>query len=223
MKKGIIYVRVSTKKESQESSLERQKRELHRLAERNDFSIIRTIEEQASGFDIDRPGIFELLDLLKDKQAEALLVQDDTRLGRGNAKMALLHQLHKLGCTVYTVEDQGALKLSETDTMVLDIVSIVEEYQRKLHNLKIKRGMKSAVEKGYRPQRNLGSTGAGGRKRKDVPIDEIVRLRNSGLTFHDLAATLRGFGYDISKATANRRYQEFIKKQTENVSEKDKT
>ncbi|RNA70613.1 YneB family resolvase-like protein [Alteribacter keqinensis] len=208
---AVIYVRVSTKKESQESSLERQVRELEKLASDHDFRVIKTIEEQASGFDVDREGIFELLDTFKEKQAGVLLVQDDTRLGRGNAKMALLHQLHKLEVTVYTVQDQGTLRLSETDTMVLDIVSIVEEYQRKLHNLKIKRGMKAAVEKGYRPEKNLQSTGAGGRRRKDVPIEEIVRLRNSGLTFHDLAATLRGFGYDISKATANRRYREYIK------------
>ena len=98
--------------------------------------------------------------------------------------------------------------------MVIQIVSIVEEYQRKLHNLKIKRGMLRAVEKGYQPQKNLSNKGnLGGRERKEVPIQEIVRLRTNGLTFAEIAATLRGFGYNISKATVNRRYLEYIQEQ----------
>ena len=84
-----------------------------------------------------------------------LLIQDETRLGRGNARIALLHAFHKENATIYTISHQGQLQLSESDSMVLDIISLVEEHQRKLHNAKIKRGMKRAVENGYRPQQNL--------------------------------------------------------------------
>ena len=84
--------------------------------------------------------------------------------------------------------------------MVIQIVSIVEEYQRKLHNLKIKRGMLRAVEKGYRPQKNLSNRGnLGGREEMKYQYEEIVRLRTNGLTFAEIAATLRGFGYNIQK------------------------
>ncbi|WP_096435310.1 YneB family resolvase-like protein [Alteribacter populi] len=217
--KAILYVRVSTTKESQETSLMRQKQELERLASKYNINIEQLIEEKASGYEVEREGIFSMLEVFKGGRADTLLIQDDTRLGRGNAKIALLHQLHKLNVTIYTVQDQGTLTVSETDSMVLDIVSIVEEYQRQLHNIKIKRGMQSAVKNGYKPERNLGDSRAGGRKKKAVPIDEIVRLRKNGLTFHELAATLRGFGYDISKATAHRRYRDFVRAQEE-VSDK---
>ncbi len=60
------------------------------------------------------------------------------------------------------------MHLSEADEMVFEIVAIVEEYQRKLHNLKIKRGMKAAVKNGYRPERNLSGSGAGGRSKKKI-------------------------------------------------------
>ena len=50
--------------------------------------------------------------------------------------------------------------------MVLKIVAMVEEYQRKLHNIKIKRGMKRAVENGYKPEKNL-KTWRKFRKRKN--------------------------------------------------------
>ncbi|WP_270181929.1 YneB family resolvase-like protein [Alkalihalobacillus sp. CinArs1] len=207
---AIIYCRVSTKKETQESSLARQKEELQRFAAQSGFTVHKVIEEKHSGYDIDRNGILEVLDLLKEGSADVLLIQDETRLGRGNAKIALLHAVHKYGGTIYTVNQNGELQLSEADSMVLEIVSIVEEFQRKLHNLKIKRGMEKAVREGYKPQRNLSDQRHGGRERKIVPIEEIVNLRDRGLTFHEIAATLKGFGYEASKATVHRRYKEHV-------------
>ncbi|WEG15524.1 recombinase family protein [Alkalihalophilus pseudofirmus] len=206
---AIIYCRVSTEKETQQTSIERQKSELEKIAEDYGLEVVHVIEEKASGYEIDREGILKLLDLIKEDKAQSVLVQDDTRLGRGHAKMAILHQLRKDDITIYTIQDEGELRLSEADSMVLDIVSIVEEYQRKLHNLKIKRGMRAAVERGYRPQDNLSGERIGGRDKKEVPIEDIVRLRERKLTFHDIAATLRGFGYDVSKATVHRRYREY--------------
>ena len=153
------------------------------------------------------------MEKIKDEQIDVLLVQDETRLGRGNAKIVLLHVLKKMGVKIYTVSHQGELQISEADSMVLKIVSLVEEYQRKLQNIKIKRGTESEVKKGYRPEKNLKNRGLNaGRERKDVPIEEIVRLRNKGLTFADIAATLRGFGYSVSKATVHRRFKEYEKR-----------
>ncbi|WP_066173250.1 YneB family resolvase-like protein [Bacillus marinisedimentorum] len=208
---AVLYCRVSTDKNTQETSIARQNEELTKLAGELDIHIVEMIEEKKSGYEIDRDGVFRFLELFQTGQADALLIQDETRLGRGNARIALLHTLQKLGIKIHTISHQGELKLSEADSMVLDIVSIVEEYQRKLHNLKIKRGMKRAVANGYRPQQNLTSRNHGpGRERKEVPVSEIVRLRNNGLTFAEIAATLRGLGFGISKATVNRRYQEYM-------------
>ncbi len=214
--KAIIYCRVSTNKDTQETSLERQEAELIQLAKQNDFEIYSIIKEQASGYNFERNGILQVLEKIKDKQVQALLIQDETRLGRGNAKIALLHCILKEGIKLYSISQNGELELSESDSMVLKIVSMVEEYQRKLHNVKIKRGMKRAVEKGYKPEKNLKNLGeASGRDKIEVPVEEIVRLRKNGLTFAEIAATMRGFGFKISKATVHRRYQEYIDSQTE--------
>jgi DNA invertase Pin-like site-specific DNA recombinase len=209
--KAVIYCRVSTNKESQESSLIRQENELIKLAEKEGYEIVKVIKEQASGYELEREGILEVLELIKDYPIDLLLIQDETRLGRGNAKIALLHCIHKEGVMIYSVSHQGELQLSETDAMVLQIVGIVEEYQRRLHNAKIKRGMKRAIQNGYKPQKNLHNLGgSAGREKKDVPLDEIVRLRKNNLTFAEIAATLRGFGYPVSKATVHRRYLEYV-------------
>ncbi len=210
MNTAIIYCRVSTNKEAQETSLRRQKMELVELANSLGYEIIYTIEEKESGYSLDRPGILQLLDYIRLQKINAVFIQDETRIGRGNAKMAVVHCILKEGVKIITNHDGGELVLSEADSMVLNIVSIVEEYQRKLHNLKIKRGMKRAVENGFRPEENLKNQGnPEGRERISVPISEIVRLRNNRLTFHEIAATLRGLGYDVSKATVHRRYREY--------------
>jgi DNA invertase Pin-like site-specific DNA recombinase len=214
--KAIIYCRVSTNKETQESSLQRQEEELIQLAAQNQFEVVSIIKEQASGFELERDGILQLLESIKDQQIQAVLIQDETRLGRGNAKIALLHCIFKEEIKLYCIAHNGELQLSESDSMVLKIVGMVEEYQRKLHNIKIKRGMLRAVKKGYKPERNLKNLGEhSGREKIEVPIEEIVRLRKNKLTFAEIAATLRGFGYNISKATVHRRYQEFMASEEE--------
>jgi DNA invertase Pin-like site-specific DNA recombinase len=220
MVNAIIYCRVSTNKETQETSLKRQEEELTQLASQYHFNVASVIREQASGYDLERDGILELLDLLKEQNIQAVLIQDETRLGRGNAKIALLHCIVKENVKLYSISHNGELQLSESDSMVLQIVGMVEEYQRKLHNIKIKRGMKRAVAKGYKPEKNLKNLDSNsGREKIEVPVEEIVRLRKNKLTFSEIAATLRGFGYTISKATVHRRYQEFQQELIESEDE----
>lgn len=207
---AIIYCRVSTDKKNQETSLQRQQEELKKLAGLHHLDVKKVVMEKASGYDVDREGILDVLHTMKEEKISVLLIQDETRLGRGNARIALLHAFHKENATIYTISHQGQLQLSESDSMVLDIISLVEEHQRKLHNAKIRRGMKRAVENGYRPQKNLKNQGVNsGREKKEAPIEEIVRLRHNGLTFAEISVTLKGFGYNISKATVHRRYQEY--------------
>src|SRR5699024_8647600 len=210
--KAILYCRVSTTKKNQETSLKRQAIELKELAHKNNFSIVDCISEQASGYEIERDGIFKILDYFVRGEANCLLVQDETRLGRGNTKIALFHQLNKLQIKIYTSIHSGELELSESDSMVLQIVGIVEEYQRKLHNIKIKRGMQRAIDKGYDPSKNLKNRHqAPGRQRIEFPIDLVVQLRNQELTFDEIAQRLNRQGFSVSKATVHRRYQEFLK------------
>ncbi len=210
--KALIYCRVSTEKLSQDSSLTRQKEELENFAKKRQFEVIKIIEERHSGFDVEREGIIEVLALFKEKQADALLIQDDTRLGRGHSKIALLHELRKMGINVFTIQDEGEIFLADADLMVLEILSTVEEFQRKIANFKISRGMERAIKRGFEPHKNLSNLHLGGRDKKEVPVEEIISLRKKNLTFHEIAATLRGLGFEVSKATVHRRFQEYMDK-----------
>ena len=208
---AVVYCRVSTEKETQSSSLERQEEELVRYAKEQGYEVKLVFKDKHSGYDVEREGLLEMLDFIKEKEINALFVQDETRLGRGNARMAVLHLLQKTETDVFSMRDEGPLQLNEMDTMLLEILAIVEEYQRRIHNAKIRRGMRRAVENGYRPENNLSNRGnPNGQERKDVPVEEIVNLRNRGFTFEEIAMTLRGLGFEVSKATVHRRYREHL-------------
>ncbi|WP_369414134.1 YneB family resolvase-like protein [Halanaerobium polyolivorans] len=213
MKKAVIYTRVSTKKDSQKSSLIRQKDELLSYAAKNKLNVVKIVEEKESGFSESRPGILEILDLIKRNKAELLLIQDSSRLGRGNAKMALIHQITKMEAEIHTLADKGAIALNDLEKMILEILSVVENYQQELRNKNISRAMKNKINtSSFNPADNLKNIDQGGRDRKEVPLKEIIRLRNLDLTFKDIAATLKGLGYDVSKSTVHRRYQEYKNK-----------
>lgn len=204
---AVIYCRVSTTKETQQSSLARQQQELEVFAKQQGYTVAASFQDQHSGYDVERDGLLEMLDFMKEHEVRCVFVQDETRLARGNARIAVLHLIQKMDAQVLTLNEAGPLALNDMDTMLLEILAIVEEYQRKLHNAKIKRGMQRAVAQGYRPQDNLKNRGnIEGAPRIDVPIEEIVRLRELGLTFQEITTTLNGLGYDVSKATVNRRY-----------------
>ncbi len=217
--RALIYARVSTEKASQETSLKRQVAELAEYAAQADWRVVKVIEEQVSGFLDEREGFLAALEYFRRKKADLLLIQDESRLGRGNAKLALLYQVEKHGGKVYSLEEQGPLALSELEQMVLQVLAVVEEYQRRLVNRKIGRGVRRAIsEKGFRPERNLKNTGEGGRSRIDTPLEEIIRLRRRGLTFREIALTLRGMGFRVSKATVHRRYQEWSEQQLQEMA-----
>ena len=207
---AVLYCRVSTDKEAQETSLIRQEEELRKFAQEQKYFVRDVFLDQHSGYSVEREGLLDMLDFIKMNSIRTVFIQDETRLGRGNSRMAILHMLKKLDIEVISLNDGGSIRLNEMDTMMLEILALVEEYQRKLHNAKIRRGMRRAVEHGFKPEKNLKDQGnPEGRERKEIPMDEIVKLRNNGLTYAEIASTLRGFGFPVSKATVHRRYMEY--------------
>ncbi|WP_102692574.1 YneB family resolvase-like protein [Rummeliibacillus pycnus] len=209
--KAVLYCRVSTEKETQDTSIERQEIELREFAQSKGYEIAKVFTDRHSGYDIDREGLLDLLEFIKDYHISTLFVQDETRLGRGNGRMAVLHLLQKMNVDIFTLSDSGNIQLNDMDTMLLEILALVEEYQRKLHNAKIRRGMKRAVQNGYRPENNLKVRGnPEGRERIEIPIEQIISLREKGMTFEEITATLKGLGFQLSKATVHRRYKEYV-------------
>ncbi|HEY8342474.1 MAG TPA: recombinase family protein, partial [Calditerricola sp.] len=62
----VLYARVSTEKAEQATSLARQIAELDRFARERGWTVVDRIAEQASGYDVERDGLFRLLSLIRD-------------------------------------------------------------------------------------------------------------------------------------------------------------
>jgi len=120
-KVAVAYCRVSTEKDTQETSIERQREELIEYAKSKGYSQVRVFQDKASGFSVERDGLLAMLDTIKEEEIEAVFVQDETRLGRGNARIAVLHLLQKTNTIVYSNNDAGPMQLNEMDMMVLQI------------------------------------------------------------------------------------------------------
>uniref|UniRef100_UPI002079A5B6 recombinase family protein n=1 Tax=Sinobaca sp. H24 TaxID=2923376 RepID=UPI002079A5B6 len=75
------------------------------------YPSIKPLKKEQSGYSMEREGLLEILDDFSAGKASILCVQDDTRLGRGHAKVAVLHALHKSGVTIYSVRENGVLEL----------------------------------------------------------------------------------------------------------------
>ena len=61
--KSAVYCRVSTDKETQETSLIRQEEELIQFAEMQGYEVAQVFTDQHSGFDIERDGLIRFANI----------------------------------------------------------------------------------------------------------------------------------------------------------------
>lgn len=205
--KGIIYVRDDHGQTEQNASLE----QLQGLAEGMACQIENIIVESDNVSELDRPGLFRLFDMVQSRNIQAVFTRSGSCLGQGETKLATVHQLHRLGCTIYTLESQGEIVVEADESAVLYMMEKVDQLQRTWKARKISQGIQKAIrEKGFNPADNLRNRGMGGRSKKKVPVEDIITLKKKNLTFEEIAATLQGWGYEVSRATVHRRYREWL-------------
>lgn len=85
-KRAILYSRVSTLDQKQNSSLERQLAVARQFAEKNDYQIVDEIKEIISGSFVQaRSEFHRFLEMAADGKADVLIVDIPDRLGRGDA------------------------------------------------------------------------------------------------------------------------------------------
>jgi len=79
-RKAVIYARVSSVSDRQSTA--RQVEDLTTYAGKNDYEVVRTFEEKASGARDDRPILAECVKFCLDGNADNLFVSEISRLGR---------------------------------------------------------------------------------------------------------------------------------------------
>ncbi len=180
-KKAVIYARVSTDEQAERgTSIESQLEVCRQYAEENSLKVVGEYTDSYSGTTLDRPGLNELLDILEQGKASAVVVLTEDRLSRNYPKTVLLKS---------QFADQG-IDLHFTDSGMVDhsfewmILGAFKEISA--HNeistfiRRAKRGRDDKVRKQKKPVLGgatpFGYRKVGLRKEAELIIDEEEAL-----------------------------------------------
>lgn len=170
--RAIILARVSTKKDSQETSPDRQIARLRAEAERRGWEVVEVIIEKASGAQIlNRPPVARALAKIENYEADVLAVDHLFRLGR-NAREALevVHRLEEADAHFFDASNDLDTTRGIGRAMFTIFAAIgqleIEDRKEKIHE-----GIARARERG------MPIGGAANRKLSEAAIARALELR----------------------------------------------
>jgi site-specific DNA recombinase len=148
MKRAIIYARVSTDEQADNSSIESQIAACIRYAEQQGMTITVTLSDVMSGAKLDRPGLSKARDLLRLDAADALVIYCSDRLTRSLAHSLLLRDEFKAAGVAVHFVTKGESQHTPEGNLFESIESAFAEYERLKIAERMARGRKAALEKG---------------------------------------------------------------------------
>lgn len=204
-------VRVST---AEQSTL-RQKSELDKLCERNNWEVVKVIEEIGSGAkkNKDREAIFELLKLADSGAIDKVVVHELSRLGRSTSQcLQTIEKLTEKKVSVYeyqrnieTLNDDGTPNL--VSELILSVLASVSRMERSELISRIKSGMRSAQNRGVKLGRPDGTA-----EETDKTLRKYPRLVRSFQSGEYMSLRKRAYLYSVSVNTVRKIEQLIINK-----------
>lgn len=205
------FIRISTS----EQQTHRQKEELDALCERNNWEVVRTIEEIGSGAkkNKDRESIAELVQLAFDGSINKVIVHELSRLGRSTSQcLQTIEKLTEKKVSVYeyqrnieTLNDDGTPNL--VSELILSVLASVSRMERSELVSRIKSGMRSAQNRGVKLGRPEGTVEGINKTLRKYP--RLVRSFESG---EYMSLRKRAYLYSVSVNTVRKVEQLVINK-----------
>ena len=162
--RAVIYARVSSVGDRQ--STDRQIEDLTRYAEGKGLEVIRIFQEHISGAksNLERGVFSECLEFCRTEHPDTLMVTELSRLGRSTVEvLKAIEDLTTAGVNTYildlnlsTLDDEG--KENPVAKMVLTVLALGAEMERKLILGRLNSGRALAKKKGVRMGRPKGSS-----------------------------------------------------------------
>ena len=147
MKKAIIYTRVSTDK--QDMSLETQEAKCKLQSELNDMDLMGTVSDPGkSAKDMDRPGMQQVIENIKNREVEALIIYKLDRLTRSVRDLNEFIEL----CQDNEVELISVTESLNTGSaagrMVINMLGVVAQWERETIVERVKGALQYRKENG---------------------------------------------------------------------------
>lgn len=183
-----LYARVSTSNNGQDPEV--QLRELREYCQRRGWTIFAEyVDAGVSGSKDSRPELNRLMAEAKRSRFDAVVVWKFDRFARSVSHLLrALEEFNALGIDFVSLSEQMDTS-TPTGRMVFTVLGAVAELERSLIAERVKAGLRNAKAKGKRL----------GRPRRAVDGSRIASLRESGVTWPEIATRL-----GISESTARR-------------------
>ena len=177
-KRVTIYARVSTKDQHPETQVN----DLKRYARDRGFKVMKVYEEKASGKRADRPEFQKLLDDIRKRKTDAVLVWKLDRLARSTRE--LLNRLEEF--RTINVELISYTENIDTTTpagkALFSMVAVFAEFENDIRSERIIAGMQNAKSKGKQLGRPTIS---------DETIRRIRQMQKQGLPDSQIIRTVK--------------------------------
>jgi site-specific DNA recombinase len=150
--KGIGYVRVSTDEQAREGiSLENQKAKITAYCELNDLDLVEIIEDAGkSGKDLNREGIQSLLEKIKGRQIDAVIVYKLDRLSRRvKDTLTLMDLIEKKSVAFHSITERIDTK-SAMGKFFLNIMASMNQWERDTISERTSDALQHKISKGER-------------------------------------------------------------------------
>ncbi|MGK5087021.1 recombinase family protein [Bdellovibrionota bacterium FG-2] len=194
--RALSYSRVST---TQNQSTDAQQAELRRYCSARGWTLTKEIVDHGySGGTDQRPGLKELLALVRRREVDAVVVTKLDRLFRSLKHLILtLEEFEQLGVTFVAVRDSLDWSTS-AGKFFIQVLGSLGQFERELIRKRVKAGLVHAKNCGKRL----------GRPRSPKEAD-ILRLRSEGLSHREITRQL-----EVSRGLVHRT----LKRVTENLT-----
>jgi DNA invertase Pin-like site-specific DNA recombinase len=185
-KRAAIYVRVSTANRTRsgdgfEQNPEVQELPLRQMAQQRGWDLARIYSDRMSGTKEDRPGLKSLMQDARKGEFQVVLVWRFDRFARSIEQLVLaLAEFRSLG--IDFVSCQEALDTSTPmGKAMFTIIGAMAELERNVIRERVVAGMEYARRHGTKSGNSIG------RPRRIFDRDEVLRLRESGLSIEGIA------------------------------------
>ena len=156
-KNCVIYARVSSRKQTQDGNMERQKERLAEYAKNKGYKIIKIFCETASGINENRKQLKKLLSMVASREVDIVLIEFKDRLARfGYFYLQEFIESYGASVEVVTQEDEPNAEGLQSDgtayatqELVEDMLAIVTSFSARLYGQRsqqFKKKVKKLIE-----------------------------------------------------------------------------
>jgi DNA invertase Pin-like site-specific DNA recombinase len=180
---AAIYARVSTTDQTNAIQI----RELKEYVERRGWTLTDVYQDQMSGAKASRPGLDQLIADARRRKFDVVVVWKLDRFGRSLVHcVSGIQELASLGIRfIATSQGLDTDESNPASKLLMHILAAVAQFERELIRERVSAGMRAAKTHGTKTGNAIG------RPRWVFNRDEVVRLRETGLSIERIAVQMR--------------------------------